>query len=117
MYAQVTPKSSIATLAKSPKVTPDGTPVKPTMAQQLADLGSKLPPSTKDLWMPILILVINFATIGLGIYRLHKVRETQCQFRLMQAQWSYHWYPLILRPLAGIYWLHNTSSVALFPSS
>ena len=51
-----------------------------TASQKLVEQGRKLnvenycAPGLRDLWMPMSILLLNLATIFLGIYRLDKVR-------------------------------------------
>ena len=68
-WLQVTDKSTMTTTAK----------VTRSASQPLAKQGKKLDlenycaPGVRDLWMPMLILVLNLGSIFLGIYRLYKV--------------------------------------------
>ena len=72
MYCQVTAKSTMSTTAK---MTPRAK-IARTTSQTLVNQGRKLDfenycaPGVRDLWMPILVFVLNLATIFLGIYRL-----------------------------------------------
>ena len=73
---QVTAKSTMSTTAKITRTT----------SQNLVKQGRKLDlenycaPGVRDLWMPTFILMLNLATILLGIYRLDKVGFCQVDY-------------------------------------